>query len=664
MKQTPNSRLTLIVGLTWFFLIIIGYSITHYGDLFALIIPLLSAVKSMLVVIAITALAAGIGYRLLIKKVLPGGLMRVVEVMLGFGIIALFTLLVGAIFAINATIIFIYVLAGIIIFSKNIYLWIKATIQLINRWPDALSKFEIAVGLFLISIFTIQFLQSFAPAIKYDALIYHLTLPHAYLQSGQIVDLKWLVMSGMPQTTEMLYMNAMALAGDNAALLLNWVFGVLTAFGLFSFLHRYIPRKSALVGVVSLFSGFTVVSSLSWGYVDWLGCLFGLGMFAFLDSYFSINEDRSLFLSGLFAGLAFSTKYPAGVLFLAGFITLVILLLIAKRNLLPEMLKFNAGAAIFALPWLIKNFVFTGNPVYPFFFASGAMDATRIGVYQGAPRYGDLFDLFLLPIRATIQGIDGTNGYSVSLGPLFLALAIGSLLTWSKLSPEDKQPIKTSGILSMVGIAIWAVGNQFSGFLIQTRFYFSLFSAFAILAGFGYFYLSTILQNHKNWHWAVNSLIILTLFFNFMQIGKDFVKKGTLVYLSGLQDRQAYLEMNLGWYARAIFEINTMDQDKRIVMLYEPRGLGCIPRCDPDEILDNWKVAYHNNPSTNITLANWRKSGFTHILVYSEGIRFLREYEDPHHPVVELDALDLLLQKLKLEKDYGDVYKLYQIGPD
>ncbi len=584
--------------------------------------------------------------------------------MLGFGIIALFTLLVGTTIGINTIIILIYLLLGLIVFVKNIFIWIKGAIQSIKAWQKSQTNFEFALVLFLILIFIIQFLQSLAPAIKYDALIYHLTLPEAYLQAGKIGDLEWLVMSGMPQTTEMLYLNGLALGGENAVLLLNWVFGILTAVGLYSFLHKYLPRTCALVGVTSLFSGYTVVSSLSWGYVDWLGCLFGLGMLAFFDSYFSDINERSLFLSGLFAGLAFSTKYPAGVLYLAGLITIVIFELLAKRRLISSVFKFSAGAAIFAFPWLIKNLVYTGNPVYPFFFASGAMDATRIGVYQGAQTFGDLFDLFLLPVRATIQGIDGTNGYSVSLGPLFLALAIGSLLTWSKLNSHDKKPIKTAGVLSLVGVAIWAIGNQFSGYLIQTRFYFSLFPAFAVLAGCGYAHLSNILQHHKKWHLIVHIVISLTLLVNFLQIGRDFIKKDTLTYLSGYQDPQTYLENNLGWYARVVSEIDQMSTDEKVIMLYEPRGFKCIPRCDPDEILDHWKIAYHSNPSKGITLANWRKKGFTHILVYREGINFLRQYPDPHHPLIELDALDSLLEDLKLEKDYGGVYDLYQIGTE
>ena len=76
--------------------------------------------------------------------------------------------------------------------------------------------------------------------------------------------------------------------------------------------------------------------------------------------------------------------------------------------------------------------LFTGNPVYPFFFESGSMNQIRMAVYQGLPAYGNLLDLFFLPIQATIVGVDGSVGYSVSIGPLLLGLGIVAFLNWQE----------------------------------------------------------------------------------------------------------------------------------------------------------------------------------------------------------------------------------------
>jgi len=510
-------------------------------------------------------------------------------------------------------------------------------------------------------IFSIQLFQSLAPPVKYDALIYHLTLPQIYLQQEKISDIPWLVMSGMPQTTEMLYLDVMSVAGETAPLVLNWTFGLLTAFGLYGFIKGRVNPKCALIGVASLFSGYTIVASLSWGYVDWAACMFGFGMVVCLNQFLRELSGPTIFLSGLFAGLAFSTKYPAGVLFLCGFLVLTIYIWISKIRYFKHIWQYFLGAAIFAFPWLIKNLFLTGNPVYPFFFASGSMDATRIAVYQGALPYGNLLDLFLLPIRATIQGIDGTNGYSVSIGPLFLALSILVLLGWEKINPVKKVEIKFWGIFALTGICIWAIGNQISGYLIQTRFYYALFPVFSTLAAYGYDNLEKNMGN-KKWMVSLSQVaIILVLLLNFIQISKDLVKKGTLSYLFAFENRQTYLENNLGWFALAMKEMSILPPESKIISIFEPRGYECVPKCDPDEILDHWKTAYSKSTGFQSIQESWMNAGYTHIFVYQQGIDFLKVNPDPHHPVEELLELESFLSTMQIIKDYDGIYRLYKI---
>ena len=114
--------------------------------------------------------------------------------------------------------------------------------------------------------------------------------------------------------------------------------------------------------------------------------------------------------------------------------------------------------------------------------------------------------------------------------------------------------------------------------------------------------------------------------------------------------------------ARGNGETNMLDEGERVLFFYEPRGFGCIPKCDPDEILDHWKVTYHEFKSREEIETPWKNDGFTHILVYTKGMEFLREEQDPHHPVVELDALEKLTTNLSLVANYGDWYKLYFLG--
>jgi Flp pilus assembly pilin Flp len=649
---------TAIIGLLWLFFIIAGYEITHLEFDSSII----NNFWIFLVVFTFVCLAGGIGNRIWRKtEEIPLLSVGVLQVLIGFGLVSVVILALGALWRINATLIAIVMALGIIACARNIFAWLKSVLTGITAAFKHLSAFEILLLAYLCAIFLIQLVQSFAPPIKYDALIYHLTLPKIYLQQQKISDIPWLVMSGMPQTTEMLYMTVMAMAGETAPLVLNWFFGILTALGLFGFAADRLNSKSALIGVVSLFAGYTVVSALSWGYVDWAGCLFGLGMLVSLVVGQQHKSTTLFFLSGLFAGLAFSSKYTAGVLFLCGFIALSIYTWKEKLNYLRNIWQYCLGAGLMALPWLVKNWVFTGNPIYPFFIESGAMTATRIGVYQGATPYGDLLDLFLLPIRATIQGIDGSNGYSVSLGPLFLGLSLLAFLAWEKIDKTRKTEIFTIGLLCLSGLVIWSVGNQISGYLIQTRFYFSLFPAFAVMSAYGFENLENNALPKKGLLVFVRVLVVFVLFVNSYQITRDFAQKRTLSFFFGLETRQEYLESNLGWYARVTKEIQELPQGSHVLFLYEPRGFECVSLCDPDEILDHWKVAYSEQGTPDLILSNWKSDGYTHLLIYNQGIEFLKENYDPHHTLQELTALESFLNTVSLEKDYGGTYSLYRL---
>jgi hypothetical protein len=155
--------------------------------------------------------------------------------------------------------------------------------------------------------------------------------------------------------------------------------------------------------------------------------------------------------------------------------------------------------------------------------------------------------------------------------------------------------------------------------------------------------------------------IITVLLLNFFQISKDLVKKGTLSYLYGFENRQTYLENNLGWYALAMKEMSTLPLESKVISIFEPRGYECFPKCDPDEILDHWKIAYSNNIDFQSIQEAWVNAGYTHIFVYQQGIDFLKVNPDPHHPVEELVELESFLSTMEIINDYDGIYRLYKI---
>ncbi|MBW6475017.1 MAG: glycosyltransferase family 39 protein [Anaerolineaceae bacterium] len=661
--RKKNPFVSAIIAFSWFFLIIIGYYVTHKPVNPSQTITFITHTWKIFLGLGVITLAGGLGRIFFRFENHPAWVRCYLQTGIGIGILSILILIIASTWNINLLIIIgLIILSGLIAFKSSIA-WL---IDLFNKEENERQKSTRSTKIIVILlglIFLSQLLVSLAPATRYDALNYHLTLPKTYLLQEKISDIPWLVMSGMPQVSEMIYTALMGLGGESSVLVFNGLIGALISLGLVGYLRNRLDQESALVGVASLFSGFTFASALSWGYVDLMAAFFGLGVVILLDDYRKSGGEKAVFLAGIFSGLAFGCKYPAGVIFLAGLLALVIYFLKNKtKNGFKSIGLFCLGAGLLALPWLIKNFAFTGNPIYPFFFESGSMNQIRLNVYQGMEPYGNLLDLFFLPIRATIMGVDGAHGYSVSIGPLLLGLGVIALLGWEEKDPEHKLSIVNAGLIAFFGLLVWAIGNQFSGYLIQTRFYFVLFPAFAILAAFGYFQIKQYQIGQVRIKRLVDIFMIVVLAFNSFQLISEMVEKDVLPNVFGYQSNQEYLEKNLGWYARAIDEINLLDEGERVLFLYEPRGFGCIPKCDPDEILDQWKVTYHEFKSTEEIIITWKNDGFTHILVYTRGMEFLREEQDPHHPPVELDALEKLTTSLSLVANYGDWYKLYFLG--
>ncbi len=660
MKTKIN--LTLVIALFWLLIVVGGYYLIHSPLPEGMLLPVLQSLWVILSGVMLVSLAGGIGFFVLRGNCLPGLVRGVVQAAMGLGVIALFILLLGTLWRINTYFVLFLVPFFLVVYQRGVRGWY-------HTWQKELPKFWMEGGktqrmlmVMIGGIFLLTLLVALAPPIKYDALNYHLTLPKAYLQNQKISDLPWLVMSGMPQTTEMLYVAAYAMGGESTPLVMNWMFGVLVVAGLVGFLSDRINPLAGWVGAAAMLSGFTLASALAWGYVGWLSALFGLCALVFIDQFYREGgSQRSALAAGIFAGLAFSTKYPAGVILACGGVALSWAVFRLKQKWWPVAWRFGVGGLLFSVPWLGKNFIFTGNPLYPFFFESGAMDAVRIAVYQGAPTFGDWTDLAFLPLKAALTGVEGTLGYSVSMGPLLLGLGVMAFLGWSLKTKQEQISISMAGWISLIGIVVWAVGNQLSGYLIQTRFYLVLFPAFASLAGFGYHELQKIASKNNWFGKAVNTVILLVMAFNLMQLSADVNHKGAVGVLFGQKSRQDYLYDNLGWYAVALDEIEKLPAPSKVMLLYEPRGYGCVPKCDPDEILDRWKTEFVRYADYPAMQTAWREEGFTHLLVYTIGVDFLRSDNDPHHPMSDLLALDAYLATLTAPVDMDGVYALYEI---
>jgi hypothetical protein len=256
----------------------------------------------------------------------------------------------------------------------------------------------------------------------FDALEYHLGLPHLALLNGAIRATPDNAFAGVPGVMSMLFGWALSwdASGVTAHLfgltVLGWICVALAGLGS--------RLGSATGGVVAgaLFAGLPTVETsafrcsaeLGWTFFQLAG---GVAFFAALQRKPEARR-RWWGLCGFLLGTAMGTKYlawgtPAGVL----------MYFAARRgreSFRDLSILLSAAAAVLA-PWLLKNVLHYGNPIYPYFAAGSGWrylggGATLPSVFSGVGPY--LTALLASPWRMVFY----ENNFGESMGALWLAV--------------------------------------------------------------------------------------------------------------------------------------------------------------------------------------------------------------------------------------------------
>lgn len=668
IREGPGKLLGTIT-FAGFFLLVAAYYIFHKPFTPAFLLAAVESIAAIAIAISITSIAGGIGYRILPLSDLNPLVRLSVQAGIGFGVIGIGGLIAGWLGAFTRLLAWLVLAAGIIVLRRQVAEWWRSwsALKLFTSDLDGTCK---AIGLLIMMVLLLTAAIALAPPLKFDTLVYHLALPAQYINAGRLVYVADNIFWGMPQAGEMSFTWAMLLLNSRSAILVGWFWGLLTIIGLLGAIGDKFGKKAAYIGIAALMCGYSLSAGLSWGYVDWLAMLFGFCFLVSLAEYEQQSSKLWLITSAVFAGFALGTKYTSGILFFTG----ILFMLWHKapgektHRRLAACLTWTITAVLIASPWLIKNYLATGNPAYPFFFPSGAMDSYRLEHYRGLPVESLWQTLALLPVRATLTGAEARPGYGASIGPLLLGFSMSVFLGWKKMSLIQRGAAKSALWLVLPGVAAWMIASRFSDFLLQSRLYFSVFPALTVLAGAGFHNLEDYSTDRIKLGWIAGVASVFVLGLTVLEVAQSTVKQGTWQVLLGVQSRDEYLRENLGWYHLAMQAVKGLPDGSKVLMLWEPRAYDCLPRCVPDEILDRW-LQLRDTASTSSTdnndeiLIAWRKNGFTHLLVNSFGAEFVRREENEGYQPEDWIALENLVKGLALVQEFGSSYYLYSLSP-
>ncbi len=371
----------------------------------------------------------------------------------------------------------------------------------------------IVIGLFV----TAMALGAMLPSVDFDVKEYHLQGPKEWYQTGAISLLSHNVYTSFPFLTEMFPLLGMVLTDDwqRGALVGKFVlmlFGPLTALGVFALARRWFDSRAAWAAAL-------IHISTPWTYrISVIAYAEGGLTFYLLASLLTVllvadapdpgERLKRIFVCGLLAGSAMACKYP-GVLSVVIPLGVTLLWMTARhtnhrRALGVTALAYVVGCAITVGPWLAKNLIETGNPVYPLlnsvFHGSDWTPTLEANWKRGhGPPHHDPTDLAVKLFDVTIK--------SDWLSPLLFSMAALTLLV-------RRQQRLIRGLWLYVGflfLSWWVLTHRID------RFWIPLIPIVSLLAGIGIWWTS-----HRVWQVAAGAAVSLCVLFNLAFIATPY----------------------------------------------------------------------------------------------------------------------------------------------
>jgi hypothetical protein len=467
--------------------------------------------------------------------------------------------------------------------------WIRDRLSPVEKKGDRQTPKKITFGLFewtacflIAATLVLNLLASVVPEIFYDSLVYHLAIPQLYLHRGAIVATPENVYSGLPFALQMLYGWALSLSGENLAVLVHGAFGAATAWGLWMFSRRYASARAGVYAVLMFYvCPITVYAGWHCG-VD-LGASFYIliALYAIFRSFDQFEESSARswdVIAGVLAGCATSVKYNVWPVAAALVVGHFILSLRSGRTYRGTA-RMSIAAAVMLAPWLIKNAVFFGNPIYPFLhehvgwvqpvdwsgFLKAAGSRDLDGVFSS---WRGLGELLMVPWNYSMADRQ-TDDWP---GPAFITLfGWAVFLKWKSSKAESPKPIWWMlPVLAVFAYTSWVLSSGIIRYALSAIALFSLLFSFALEYG-----------KYPSWvKTAGRAVVILTCLFNFQISYRLGFLTGQWKYLKKGWDKSFYLKFQrmsygLPYFAAMEFIEENTPKDAKVLFLGESRAFYC-----------------------------------------------------------------------------------------
>ncbi len=436
----------------------------------------------------------------------------ILGIALGLGALALLTLSLGMLHLLHPLAAYGLLVGSTLLFVPT---WLRSIAPDINAakswlcetWKERDLRFGALVASSLAICLWGGLVWAIAPSIHYDSLAYHLSAPATYVQQHAIVEISGQYRSYLAHYAEMLYTLALLLAGQPLPALIHLTFGLLAVALILVLGWRIGGWRVGLLAALLFYSVPLVTWESGTAYNDLVVVLYAAASMYAALRWWLTDEPDWLIVAGLMGGLAFGTKISASVL-LAPLALLLCCAMTYRHGIslrsLTGLLRFGLPALALAAPWLIRDALWAGNPVFPFLtglFPGSKWQPQTIssGLYR---RGGGILAFLRLPWDLVVHGhtFDTQMADGIAGGIPLLALP------WLYIGCRPRRRV-TTALLSLtgLGVGVWFMVVQ------NLRYLLPFLPCLALLASLNIDTLWTHLSGrwHKRWLFPIGVAALL-----------------------------------------------------------------------------------------------------------------------------------------------------------
>ncbi len=319
------------------------------------------------------------------------------------------------------------------------------------------------------------------PSPFYDQLHYHLAFPFHWLRAGRLLTFPREAYSFLPADMGLLYAYCLALLGPVAAQAVHAWMGALAAAAAGLLGARLGGRDAGWWAAAVFALTPAVLACATWAAAD-------LGVAAFAAAAWltvtwteehaeAVDRTGRWILAGGLVGVAAGCKVLA-----IATVAIPVALAVALARLgagvrlrLRAALLLTGGAVVAFGPWMVRDAILTGDPVYPFLARSTTSDGSTAATGE-APRVASgiagLAAGFREPARLASLGTFRPEGEGGAVGPVYLALV--PLAVWFGIRRREARALLFAAALSVLG---WGVGPPVGRYLLPALAFLAVLAA-------------------------------------------------------------------------------------------------------------------------------------------------------------------------------------------